>query len=216
MITGFIFDLDGVIVDTAKYHFTAWKQIAHNLGYPLTEEENENLKGVSRMKSLEYILDLAGKSISQPEKEKMAFAKNEMYLELLEELNEEEILPGIPALLTEIKESGMKLAIGSASKNAPIILKKLGLYDQFDFIADGNTTSKSKPDPEVFLIAAKEIDCQVKDCIVVEDSIKGIQGAKNAGFMTIGIGDQNTLGEADVIYPNLQEINLEKIQSVFN
>lgn len=216
MIKGFIFDLDGVIVDTAKYHYLAWKSLANALGFDLTEEENENLKGVSRMASLEYILKLGNVELSDSEKNKFAYSKNQQYLDLLEDLSTDDIMPGIHDLLLQIKKDGLGLALGSASKNSRPILTKLGIIDMFDFISDGNSTDKSKPDPEVFYIAAKGLNLDPKDCIVIEDSIKGLEAANVGKFMSIGVGDPSILTTSDKTYPTLENIALADIKNLYN
>ena len=154
----FIFDLDGVIVDTAKYHFLAWKELAEALGFDFTEEENELLKGVSRVRSLDILLDLGKVELSQAEKDKYLVEKNEQYLKYISKMDTTEILPGISKLLTFLKAEKIRFALGSASKNARLILKNLNLLDLFDAIVDGNDVSTAKPDPEVFLIAAEKLD----------------------------------------------------------
>ncbi len=215
MIKGFIFDLDGVIVDTAKYHYLAWKSLANSLGFDLSEEENEQLKGVSRVESLEYILKLGKVTLSDNEKSKFLYSKNDQYINLLDELSSDDILPGIMNLLDEIKNAKMGLALGSASKNSKPILSKLGILEMFDFISDGNSTSKSKPDPEVFYIAAKGIGLNPSDCVVVEDSIKGLEAAKTGGFMSIGLGDAKVLANSDATFESLEGITLTKIQNLY-
>jgi beta-phosphoglucomutase len=215
MIKGFIFDLDGVIVDTAKYHYLAWKQLAHNLGVNFTEEENENLKGVSRMKSLEYILELGNIDLKHEEKLKLAAAKNEVYVEYISKLKEDEILPGALNLLKSLQSNNIKIALGSASKNSKPILEGIKLLQYFDFISDGNSTDKSKPDPEVFLIAANGINLYPKDCLVIEDSIKGIEAAIAGGFLSLGIGDEKHLGAAMHVIPNLKDTSYESINKLY-
>jgi len=213
MIKGFIFDLDGVIVDTAQYHYLAWKSLANTLGFDLTKEENENLKGVSRMASLEYILKLGNVTLKEIDKTKYAYAKNQQYLNLLEELSNQDIMEGIPALLEEIKAAGLKLALGSASKNAIPILTQLNIIDMFDFISDGNSTDKSKPDPEVFFIASKGIGLNPAECVVIEDSLKGIQAANSGGFMSIGVGEPDILSMSIHTFKTLKNVGINDIQN---
>lgn len=215
MIQGFIFDLDGVIVDTAKYHFLAWRRLANNLGIDFTEEENENLKGVSRMASLDHILRLGKLELRQEEKIKLAAAKNEWYVEFISRIDQSEVLPGVNELLDNLIQNRIKIALGSASKNAIPILQGIDLYDKFDFISDGNSTDKSKPDPEVFLIAANGIQLEPSKCLVIEDSIKGIEAAINGGFLSLGIGLKSNLGDADVVLPNLENSNYENINKLY-
>lgn len=216
MIKGFIFDLDGVIVDTAKYHYLAWKQLANNLGIDFSEEENENLKGVSRIQSLEYILKLGNLEVKEEEKIKLAAAKNEWYVEYISRLNEEEILPGVVFLLDSLKTNKIKIGLGSASKNSVAILEGINLMHYFDFISDGNSTNKSKPDPEVFLIAAEGLFLDTKECLVIEDSIKGIDAAIAGGFLSLGIGDKKHLGHADFVLPDLKNTSYESINKLYH
>ena len=197
-----IFDLDGVIVDTAKYHFIAWQEVARQLGINFTKKDNELLKGVSRVKSLEIILELGQKSLNQTEKDTILEAKNTRYLALISQMNEDEMLPGIKELLWDLKQNNIPFALGSASKNARRILEALNITDWFIAIVDGNDVSKAKPDPEVFLTAAERLGMQPKNCIVVEDAQAGILAAKRAGMKAIGIGQAENLQQADVVLPN--------------
>ena len=206
-INGFIFDLDGVIVDTAQFHFIAWKKTAAELGFNLTEALNEKLKGVSRIASLQKILDWAGASISNEEFDKMTFEKNENYLSYVNQMTERDILPGVYPLLKIIKSEGFPIALGSASKNAKHILDRVGLLDMFDAIVDGNNVTKAKPDPEVFINAAKLLGVNPEDCVVFEDSVAGIQAANIAHMTSIGIGDSSVLSEADYCFKNFTEID---------
>ena len=192
----FIFDLDGVIVDTAKYHYLAWQKIANELNIEFTLEHNELLKGVSRVRSLDIILELGKIEASQEDKNRWLFQKNEDYLSYLVDMNESEILPGVFTILKFLKENNQPIALGSASKNARPILEKTGLLSYFDAIVDGNDVTNAKPDPEVFLIAAKLLETKPEDAIVFEDSVAGIQAANIANMTSIGIGDDAVLHEA--------------------
>ncbi len=203
-----IFDLDGVIVDTAKYHFIAWQEIARQLGINFTKMDNELLKGVSRIQSLEIILELGQKSLNQSEKDAILEAKNTHYLELISQMNKDEMLPGIKELLWDLKQSNIPFALGSASKNARRILEALNIADWFTAIVDGNDVSKAKPDPEVFLTAAKRLGKQPEHCIVVEDSQAGILAAKNAGMKAIGIGQPENLQQADMVLPDTKYLTI--------
>jgi beta-phosphoglucomutase len=193
----FIFDLDGVIVDTAKYHFIAWQKIATEIGIEFTLEHNEQLKGVSRVRSLELILELGKVTASQEDKNKWLIQKNEDYLSYLVDMDESELLPGILPILKYLKENNQKIALGSASKNARPILEKTGILHYFDAIVDGNDVSNAKPDPEVFLQAAKLLGISNENSIVFEDSVAGIQAANTAKMTSIGIGENKILFEAD-------------------
>lgn len=197
-----IFDLDGVIVDTAKLHFIAWQEVARQLGINFTKKDNELLKGVSRIQSLEIILKLGNKSLSQSQKDRILEAKNQQYLALISQMNEDEMLPGIKELLWDLKQKNIPFALGSASKNARRILEALNITDWFTAIVDGNDVSKAKPDPEVFLTAVERLGMQPKNCIVVEDAQAGILAAKRAGMKAIGIGQAENLQQADVVLPN--------------
>ena len=168
---GVIFDLDGVIVDTAKYHFLAWKDLADHLGFEFTEPHNELLKGVSRVRSLEILLDIGKVELSEEKKQEFLISKNEEYLKYIHKMGPEEILPGASELLDKLDELGIRYVLGSASKNAPLILKQVNLLNRFAGIVDGNSVSKAKPDPEVFLIGAQKLNLKPEQCIVFEDAI---------------------------------------------
>jgi beta-phosphoglucomutase len=203
----FIFDLDGVIVDTAKYHFLAWKIIADQLGFDFTHEHNELLKGVSRVRSLDIILELGKVEASQEDKNKWLVQKNEDYLSYLVDMNESEILPGVMPVLQFLKDKNQLIALGSASKNARPILEKTGILSYFDTIVDGNDVTNAKPDPEVFLIAAKLLDIKPENAIVFEDSVAGIQAANIGGMISIGIGDASILHEAKYIFKDFTQMD---------
>jgi beta-phosphoglucomutase len=206
-----LFDLDGVLVDTAVYHFQAWKNLGKNFDYELTEEQNEELKGISRVASLDRILTWAQKEASQEQKNKWLIEKNENYLELISNMNPSEILPGVLDFLQEIKTQGYLIALGSASKNAEVILRKTGLISWFDAIIDGNHVQKSKPDPEVFLKGAEALGVSPENCIVFEDASAGIEAAKRAGMKAIGIGDPSILGEADQVISSFVGVQASKL-----
>lgn len=212
----FIFDLDGVIVDTAKFHYLAWKQLANELGFDFTEEQNELLKGVSRVKSLEILLNIGRVSLDQKRKEQLMAEKNERYLAFVANLDDSEILPGIKDLLLFLKERKIPIALGSASKNAIPILKSLQLFDLFDAIVDGNDVSNAKPDPEVFLLAAKQLNVQPKNCFVVEDSLAGIQAANSVDMVSIGIGEKENLPGADHLFHSTKDLTVNFVESILN
>jgi beta-phosphoglucomutase len=215
-IKAFIFDLDGVIVDTAKYHFIAWQKIATEIGIEFTLENNEQLKGVSRVRSLELILELGKVEASQEDKNKWLIQKNEDYLSYLVDMDESELLPGILPILKYLKENNQKIALGSASKNARPILEKTGILHYFDAIVDGNDVSNAKPDPEVFLQAAKLLGISNENSIVFEDSVAGIQAANTAKMTSIGIGENKILFEADFIFEDFTHIDKEFIEKLIN
>jgi len=206
-----LFDLDGVLVDTAIYHFQAWKNLGKNFDYELTEEQNEELKGISRVASLDRILTWAQKEASQEQKNKWLIEKNENYLELISNMNPSEILPGVLDFLQEIKAQGYLIALGSASKNAEVILRKTGLISWFDAIIDGNHVQKSKPDPEVFLKGAEALGVSPENCIVFEDASAGIEAAQRSGMKAIGIGDPSILGEADQVISSFVGVQASKL-----
>ncbi|HSP12758.1 MAG TPA: beta-phosphoglucomutase [Salegentibacter sp.] len=211
---GVIFDLDGVIVDTAKFHFLAWRKLANDLGFDFTEEQNEQLKGVSRVHSLQKILKWGGKELSEEEFKSQMDLKNENYLSYVNEMDESEILPGVSEILDYLIANNIPFALGSASKNARSILEKLNLLEKFDAIVDGTDVSKAKPDPEVFLIAAEKLGVKPEDSIVFEDAVAGIQAANRANMISIGIGDKTTLGEADYVFSDFTEIEREFIEQL--
>ena len=196
MKKAFIFDLDGVIVDTAKYHFLAWQKLANQLGIEFTHEHNEELKGVSRVRSLDIILELGNVQASQEDKNKWLVQKNEEYLSYLVDMDESEILPGVLKVLEYLKSKNQFIALGSASKNARPILEKTNIMHFFDAIVDGNDVSNAKPDPEVFLRAAQLVGVSNENAIVFEDSVAGIQAANIANMISVGIGDATVLHEA--------------------
>lgn len=210
----FIFDLDGVIVDTAKYHYLAWKTIANQLGIEFTLEHNELLKGVSRVRSLDIILELGKVEASQENKNKWLVQKNEDYLSYLVDMNESEILPGVFPILQFLREKQQPIALGSASKNARPILDKTGLLSYFDAIVDGNDVTNAKPDPEVFLMAAKLLKVNPEHSIVFEDSVAGVQAANIAKMISVGIGEGSILHEAKYIFKDFTAIDTDFIEEL--
>jgi alpha,alpha-trehalose phosphorylase len=210
-----IFDLDGVITDTAKYHYLAWKTIADEEGIYFDEHINERLKGVSRMESLEIILERASRQYAQKDKEILAAIKNQRYVEMLDRLNQADILPGIPRLLSEIKKAGIKTAICSASRNTGKILQKLSINDCFDAVVTGNDTTFSKPHPEGLLLAAERLGIKPENCIVIEDAFAGVEAARAANMKSIGIGDKLQLHNADYVLRCTEHLSLERLMMVF-
>lgn len=211
---GFIFDLDGVIVDTAKYHYLAWKNLADELGIAFTEEENEKFKGVSRKRCLELLLEMGNISVSKEQFDTWLEEKNEDYLKYISKMDENEILPDVTKVLNYLKDKGIPMALGSASKNAVSILEKVELMPYFDAIVDGTQVTKAKPDPEVFLIAAKRIGAEPENCVVFEDALAGIEAANIAGMESIGIGDVKILSDADHGFNNFTEIDLKFLDNL--
>lgn len=211
---GIIFDLDGVIVDTAKFHFIAWRRMANTLGFDISLEQNEKLKGVSRVHSLQQILQWGDKEVTEEEFEELMVGKNEDYLELISSMSPEDLLPGVGKVLDYLSDNQIPFALGSASKNARPILKGLKIHDRFTAIVDGTDVSKAKPDPEVFLIAAEKLGLSPEDCIVFEDAVAGVQAAKAAGMLSIGIGDERVLAEADHCFSDFTEISIEFVEKI--
>ncbi len=210
-----IFDLDGVIVDTATYHYKAWKRLANEMGFDLTEKQNEQLKGVSRMKSLDILLQIGNINLSDKEKAKKAEIKNQWYRAYIKEMKPVDILPGTIKLMEELKEEHIKIAIGSASKNARTIIERIKIEQYLETIIDGNKITQAKPDPEIFLLAAQEMNVTPENCIVFEDARSGVQAANNAGMKSIGVGNPDTLTEADYVIKGLNDMNLSLLQDIF-
>jgi beta-phosphoglucomutase len=202
---GVIFDLDGVITDTARYHYLAWKRLADELNIYFDEKINERLKGVSRLESLEIILERSNKKYSQEEKEYYANKKNEYYKEFIKNITPKDLLPGALEFIEELRKRGIKTAIASVSKNAFTIIENLGIGDKFDYIVDTNNIKKGKPDPEIFLNASYNIGLSPQKCIGIEDSAVGIIAIKRAGMFAVGVGNPETVKEADLILKDLTE-----------
>ncbi len=213
---GFIFDLDGVIVDTAKYHYLAWKKLAQSIDVHFSEAENEQLKGVSRVKSLEKILEWGNKTIEEDTFMELMALKNNDYLGYINTMDESEILPDVQKVLQFLIEKEQGIALGSASKNARTILKKVDLFQHFEVIVDGNDVIKGKPNPEVFLSAAKALNIQPEQCIVFEDSVAGIQAANTANMISVGIGEPSVLHEADYVFPDFTKMDSEFLNEIIN
>jgi len=209
-----IFDLDGVIVDTAKYHFMAWRRLAKELGFEFTLADNEALKGVSRMASLEILLRVGGLAPGEKEKEEMAARKNRWYVEFITGMTPEEILPGSIRLLKQLRKEGILTAIGSASKNARTILDGIKITDMFDAIVDGNKIHTAKPDPEVFVRGARELNTDPSCCIVFEDAQAGIEAAIAGGMKCVGVGDPKLLGKANLVIPDLRKISVRQLKNL--
>ena len=209
-----LFDLDGVIVDTAVYHYKAWKRLANELGFDFTEEQNELLKGVSRVRSLEIILEIGGVTKTDAEKEELATRKNTWYVDMINQMRPDEILPGAREFVQACRNAGIKTALGSASKNSMTILEKINMVNLFDAIIDGNKVSKAKPDPEVFLKGAEALGVAPSACVVFEDAIAGVEAAINGGMIVVGIGTPTVLTGADLVVGGLDEMSLEKLKSL--
>lgn len=207
MIQAVIFDLDGVLTDTAEYHFLAWKQLATQLGIEFSRADNELLKGVDRMGSLELILRLGQKQLSVDDKQMLAEQKNTEYLKLVESMSPADLFPGVLPLFSSLKAAGVKTALASASKNAALVLQKLGIPDLFDYVADSNLIKNGKPDPEIFLTCAQALGVVPERCIGVEDAPAGVTAIKAAGMYALGIGEEHALTQADLVIPAVSAID---------
>ena len=209
MIRAFIFDLDGVITDTAEYHYRGWKRIADEEGLPFTREDNEHLRGISRRESLMLLL----KDRTYPEEkiQEMMERKNNYYLEFIKEISRRDLLPGAKELLEEIRAAGLKNALGSASKNAGEVIERLGIRSLFDAISDGYSVERQKPAPDLFLHAARQLNLSPAECVVVEDAAAGIEAAITGGFHTIGLGPRERVGKASVVFASLAGVWLEDL-----
>jgi len=213
-ISGCLFDMDGVIVDSAKHHFTAWKMLADELSIPFTLEDNKFLKGLSRIDSLEKILSLGLLELNSNTKLQLMEKKNSTYLDLVRSMDEQEILPGVKDLILELKREGVGVCLGSSSKNATVILKNLNLFNLFDGVVDGNHITLSKPDPEVFLKGAEILGVSPSECVVFEDAASGIEAALSGGFFALGIGDVAEVSRADAVVSDLCGMTLKKLNQI--
>uniref|UniRef100_S0DDK1 Putative beta-phosphoglucomutase n=1 Tax=termite gut metagenome TaxID=433724 RepID=S0DDK1_9ZZZZ len=213
MIKACIFDLDGVLVDTARYHYLAWRRLARELGFDFSEEQNEALKGVSRMASLDILLDAGGlrESFSPAGKAEMATRKNNWYVEMISRMTPGEILPGVERFLEEVRHTGLKIALGSASRNAPMILERTGIARFFDAVVDGGMVSAAKPDPQVFLLGAELTGTPPDECVVFEDAEAGIEAATRAGMRSVGVGASETLAHATLRIGGFEGFTVENL-----
>ena len=211
MIKAILFDLDGVIVETAGFHYQAWRQLAQDLGFDISEEFNEGLKGISRMESLDLILAHGGVELSEEQKLALAVTKNDNYLTLVSKMTPDDILPGVQDFFKQIKQTDIKIGLGSVSKNAKMILERVGLLQEFDAIIDGTKISKSKPDPEVFLNGAAELGFLPNECIVFEDAVAGVEAGKRAGMKVVGIGKTEVLTKADIVLAGFEGLELNSL-----
>lgn len=213
MIQAAIFDLDGVIVDTAHYHFIAWQRLAKELGITFTEQDNERLKGVSRMRSLEIILEIGGITLPEQKKEELATKKNSWFVEYIEAIQPEEVFPGVPQMLQNLKHLGYKVALASSSKNADTVIRLLRIGHLFDAKVDGTMITHTKPDPEIFLLAAKKLGVVPANCVVFEDAEAGVEAALAAGMKCVGVGSPDQLGKANFIVARTADFQLGKLKS---
>ncbi len=213
-IKAFIFDLDGVITDTAEYHYRGWKRLADEEGIPFTREDNEHLRGVPRRESL--MLILKGREYPEEKILEMMERKNNYYLAFIKEIAPKDLLPGARELLEEIRAAGMKNALGSASKNAPDVIQRLGIRDLFDAVSDGHSVEQQKPAPDLFLHAANQLGLSPAECVVVEDAAAGIEAALAGGFRSVGLGPRERVGKAEVVLPNLNGVHLNDLLQALN
>ena len=214
MIKGFIFDLDGVLTDTAEYHYRGWKRLADELGIAFSREDNEALRGIPRRESL--LLILKEKKFPEHEILEMMDRKNRYYLEFIRDITPRDLLSGAYELLQEIRTAGLKSAVGSASKNAPDVIERLGIADLLDFIADGNSVKLQKPAPDLFLYAAARLGLDPSTCVVVEDAAAGVEAAHAGGFLCVGLGPRQRVARADLVLPNLEDIRLPDLLTRLN
>ncbi|MCL6275306.1 beta-phosphoglucomutase [Muricauda sp. 2012CJ35-5] len=215
MIKGFIFDLDGVITDTAELHYEAWKALADEMGWDFDYQVNDKLRGISRMDSIKVILEHNNTSLEEDRLAELATKKNDIYVASLENMTPDDYLPGARELLTHLRTEGYNVALGSASKNAIKVLAQLNANIYFDVIGDGNSVSKSKPAPDIFLYGADKLKLQPEECIVFEDAESGVDAAKAGGFHSVGIGPEERLGHADLRFDSMSEATLFEIKSHF-
>jgi beta-phosphoglucomutase len=216
IIKGFIFDLDGVLVDTAKYHYQAWRRMANNLGFDFSEKDNEQLKGVGRRDSIEKILSWGNLTLSEEEKERLMHQKNEWYQVLIKTMNAESTLPGVREFLEGARNASLSLALASSSKNALHILELTALAGYFATVVDGNQITNSKPDPEIFRTAAERLDLEPGELVVFEDAKAGVEAALAGGFRIVGIGNKKSLPEAELVFKGLGETSPAEVINRLN
>jgi len=215
MIKGFIFDLDGVITDTAELHYKAWKKLADDMGWAFDREVNEKLRGVSRMDSINIIKNHNGAEVPEEKLMELATLKNDIYVDSLDGMTPNDYLPGSQELLNLLRKEGFLVALGSASRNSSKVLEQLQAKKYFDVIGDGNSVSKSKPAPDIFLFGAEQLGLKPEECIVYEDAEAGVQAAKTGGFHSVGIGPEERVGHADIRFDSMKEATLFAVKSHF-
>jgi beta-phosphoglucomutase len=214
LIKACIFDLDGVIVDTARYHYLSWKRLASEIGVELTEADNERLKGVSRRRSLDIILELGKISMSEAEKEKLAEKKNTWFVDYLGQMSPDEIFPGVKELIRQFGDKGIKVGLASSSKNAKAVVEILKIQDDFDAVVDGSMIVHSKPNPEIFLLAAKQLGIKPADCVVFEDAAAGVDAALAAGMKCVGVGSRELLSHANKVVSKTAEFRVQDLEEL--
>ncbi|HPH97140.1 MAG TPA: beta-phosphoglucomutase [Anaerolineaceae bacterium] len=206
-----LFDMDGVLIDSTGYHYQAWKAVADSMGFDFTEEDNERLKGVSRQRSLEIVLEVGGRQLSKTAKQRLLEDMNQDYLRYIQSMDEAHLLPGVRACLQALRGRGVKVALGSSSKNAGVILDSLQITAYFDAVIDANKTRRTKPDPQVFLLGAAALGMVPAECVVFEDAQAGIQAAKAAGMFAVGIGKPEVLSQADMVVAGLHQFDVDTL-----
>jgi beta-phosphoglucomutase len=214
MIKAVIFDLDGVIIDTAHYHYIAWKRLASEFGITLTPAHNELLKGISRMRSLDIILSLGNIELPIEQRELLADKKNNWFVEYIESIRPEEIFPGVVDLIKNLRAKNIKIGLASSSKNAPRVIELLGIAPEFDTLIDGTMIAHTKPDPEIFLLAAHKLGISPSDCLVFEDAEAGVEAALAAGMKCVGVGSKDQLGKANLIIKNTGDFNIQTLNTI--
>jgi len=210
-----LFDLDGVVVDTAQFHYIAWREIANDLGFDLTHAQNEQLKGVSRMESLDIILAIGNVNLDEATKLQLAAKKNEHYLQLCQQMTPKDVLPGVKPFLDALQRASIRVGLGSASKNARLILEHIDMLEYFETIVDGNRITKGKPDPETFLLGANDLEIEPADCVVFEDAVAGVQAAKAGNMKAVGVGDPAILTDADIVISIFLDIDIKTLRILF-
>ena len=210
-IKAFIFDLDGVITDTAVYHFQAWQRMAHRLGIEFTHEDNEELKGVSRRDSLERILEKSDREFSEEEKLRLMDEKNEDYKQLIGSITQHNMFDGVRECFDELRKRGIKTALASASRNARTIVASLGIESDFDFLADAAKVANSKPAPDIFIAAMEGLGLQANECIGIEDAAAGVESIKSANMFAVGIGDAEILSQADIVFSDMKSLDIDRV-----
>ncbi|MDF2178494.1 beta-phosphoglucomutase [Aliiglaciecola sp. CAU 1673] len=216
IIKAMIFDLDGVLTDTAEYHYQAWSALASELGIPFSREDNEQLKGVDRMGSLDFILAKGGLRLPEAERQRLADNKNRHYQQLIETMTPMDLFDGVTELFATLKARQIAIGLASSSKNAPMVIERLGIEDAFDYVADAAKIAKGKPHPEIFLTVAKALGVHPQEAVGVEDSLAGLQGILDAGMHSVGIGDGRVLQDAEWVYPHISAMELDKVLWVKN
>jgi beta-phosphoglucomutase len=214
LIKACIFDLDGVIVDTARYHYLAWKRLAQEIGVDLTLEDNERLKGVSRMRSLEIILEIGGVSLSEHEKERLANKKNGWFVDYVERMVPEEIFPGVKSMINNLRQHGIKVALASSSKNAKTVIQLLHIQNDFDAVVDGTMITNTKPHPEIFLLAASKLGIEPRNCVVFEDAEAGVEAALAAGMKCVGVGSPDLLKAANRVVSTTSDFPITELNNL--